>query len=70
MTAAARASPRQIPTAATGERALPPFPTAAALALERSSRKALETAFVRGATPDVDALIGGSFAASIASRPT
>lgn len=42
-------------------RFLPPFPTAAALALERARHRELELAFVRGATPDLDALVGWEF---------
>ena len=42
-------------------RALPPFPTAAALALERATRAELELVMVRGATPDLDALVGWEF---------
>jgi hypothetical protein len=36
----------------------PPFPTATALALERATRAELELVMVRGATPDLDALVG------------
>jgi hypothetical protein len=39
----------------------PPFPTPAALALERASWSELETAFVRGATPDLESLAGWEF---------
>ncbi|MGN6106784.1 MAG: hypothetical protein ACTHU0_16875 [Kofleriaceae bacterium] len=42
-------------------RALPPFPTAAALALEQASHRELETTFQRGATPDLEALVGWEF---------
>ncbi|MEO8699265.1 MAG: hypothetical protein ABI867_04450 [Kofleriaceae bacterium] len=42
-------------------RPLPPFPTQAALALERSSHAALELAFVRGTTPDLEQLVGWEF---------
>lgn len=41
--------------------ALPPFPTATALRLEAATRGELEQAFVRGATPDLDALVGWEF---------
>ena len=41
--------------------ALPPFPTAAALALERTTRAHLERTFLDGATPEVDALVGWEF---------
>ena len=41
--------------------ALPPFPTGAALALESATRAELETVFVRGETPDLDALVGWEF---------
>src|SRR5258707_1094699 len=37
---------------------LPPDPTRAALALEAATHRELELAFVRGATPDLDALVG------------
>jgi hypothetical protein len=40
---------------------LSPFPTPAALALERATHRELDLAFVRGATPDVDALVGWEF---------
>jgi hypothetical protein len=39
----------------------PPFPTPAALALERASWKDLEKAFVDGGTPDLDDLAGWEF---------
>lgn len=39
----------------------PPFPTPAALSLERASWHDLERAFVNGATPDIDALVGWEF---------
>jgi len=43
-------------------RALPtPFPTRAALRLERASHRDLELAFVRGETPDLDRLVGWEF---------
>jgi hypothetical protein len=45
----------------TAARTLSPFPTTAALALERATWDELETAFVRGASPDIDALIGWEF---------
>jgi hypothetical protein len=38
-----------------------PFPTAAALALERAAWRDLERTFVRGATPDLDLLVGWEF---------
>src|SRR5690606_27552965 len=38
-------------------RALPPLPTAAALALERATRAELELVMVRGATPELDGLV-------------
>jgi hypothetical protein len=59
MTAVALASPP--PPAAAAPRALPPFPTAAALALERATRAELELVMVRGAMPDLDALVGWEF---------
>jgi len=43
------------------ERTIPPFPTAAALALEQASWHELETTFVNGTTPDLDALVGWEF---------
>ncbi len=51
------------PTSSSSSRAAapaapPPFPTAAALALERATRAELELVMVRGATPDLDALVG------------
>jgi hypothetical protein len=42
-------------------RIVPPFPTAAALALERARHADLELAFVRGATPEPDELVGWEF---------
>ncbi len=42
-------------------RDLAPFPTRAALALEASTRAELETVFVRGATPELEQLIGWEF---------
>jgi len=42
-------------------RILPPFPTAAALALERASHAELDLAFVRGETPELESLIGWEF---------
>jgi hypothetical protein len=38
-----------------------PFPTRAALALEQTPMRELERVFVRGATPDLDALVGWEF---------
>src|SRR5262249_32494863 len=38
-----------------------PFPTAAALELERASWRDLETALLRGAPPDAEQLVGGEF---------
>ncbi|HWU91171.1 MAG TPA: hypothetical protein VN253_28085 [Kofleriaceae bacterium] len=58
MTAAALAAP---PPRAAAPRALPPFPTPAALALERASRAELELVMVRGAQPDLEALVGWEF---------
>ena len=40
---------------------VPPFPTAAALCLERMTIAELERTFVRGTTPDLDALVGWEF---------
>jgi hypothetical protein len=70
MTAAAFAppspSPSGSPSGTTGARAVPsaappPFPTEAALALERASRAELELVMLRGATPDLEALVGWEF---------
>jgi hypothetical protein len=62
MTAAALATPASAPDSrAAAARALSPFPTAAALALERSTRAELELVMVRGGTPDADALVGWEF---------
>ena len=41
--------------------ALSPFPTRAALALEATTRDELERVMVRGATPDLTALVGWEF---------
>jgi hypothetical protein len=58
MTAAAAAfsRDRQAPS-----RDLAPFPSPRALAMEATTRAELETIFVRGATPDLDQLIGWEF---------
>ena len=68
MTAAAFAppSPSSEPAGPSGapagpSAAPPPFPTEAALALERASRAELELVMLRGATPDLDALVGWEF---------
>jgi hypothetical protein len=51
-----------VATATFSAPAAPPqLPTSTALALERASWNELETAFLRGATPDVDALVGWEF---------
>jgi hypothetical protein len=42
-------------------RSIAPFPTPAALALEQATHAELETVFVRGATPDLDRLVGWEF---------
>jgi hypothetical protein len=42
-------------------RAVPPFPTPAALALERAPWADIEKTFMNGATPDLDALVGWEF---------
>jgi hypothetical protein len=42
-------------------RILPPFPSTAALALESSTWRQLERAFVRGGTPTIDDLLGWEF---------
>jgi hypothetical protein len=49
------------PSAAPRPATPPPFPTPAALALERMSWKDLEHEFVNGGTPDIDALVGWEF---------
>ncbi len=46
---------------ATPGRAVAPFPTRAALALEQASWAELELAFVRGTTPDLEGLVGWEF---------
>lgn len=59
---ASSASTATLPASHTGApRPLPPFPTAAALALEAATRDELELVMVRGATPDLDALVGWEF---------
>jgi hypothetical protein len=60
MTAIAFASSPTLPALAT-PRPLPPFPTAAALALEQATRADLELVMVRGVTPSLDALVGWEF---------
>lgn len=42
-------------------RFVPPFPTPAALGLERASHAELDRVFLRGVTPDVDDLVGWEF---------
>ena len=42
-------------------RSPPPFPTTAALALEAAPWDEIEKTFMRGATPDMDALVGWEF---------
>jgi hypothetical protein len=49
-------APRPVPPPA-----LPPFPTPAALALERATQAELELVFVRGTTPALDELVGWEF---------
>jgi hypothetical protein len=61
VTAAAVATPSSPAPRLAPPRALPPFPTPAALALERATRAELELVFVRGSTPDLDALAGWEF---------
>ena len=39
----------------------PPFPTPAALAIERAPWEEIEASFMRGGTPDLDALVGWEF---------
>lgn len=53
-------STRSVPAAVSPLRA-PGLPSAAALALARATRGALELAVLRGATPDLDALVGWEF---------
>jgi hypothetical protein len=43
------------------DRVVSPFPTTAALRLESATRAELERTFVRGATPDLDQLVGWEF---------
>src|SRR5512138_2856433 len=57
MTAAGAHAPVSRPIS----RILPPFPTRAALALERATHAELELAFVRGETPDLEQLVGWEF---------
>ena len=60
MTAVAHA--RTTPTVTAEPQRLPvPFPTPAALALEAATWAELDRTFVRGATPDLDALVGWEF---------
>lgn len=49
------------PLSSAPPRILPPFPTAAALALEAATHAELELAFVRGETPNLDDLVGWEF---------
>jgi len=58
MTAAVAYAP---PRSSSEARYLPPFPTAAALALEATTKVHLDDIFVRGATPDLDQLVGWEF---------
>jgi hypothetical protein len=58
MTAVARSIVNE---AVPAQRVLPPFPSAAALALENSTWSELEKVFLRGTTPDVESLIGWEF---------
>jgi len=60
-TATASASSPSPSTSSTRLANPPPFPTRAALALERATRAELELAFVRGETPDLDQLVGWEF---------
>ncbi|HWO22654.1 MAG TPA: hypothetical protein VNO30_28035 [Kofleriaceae bacterium] len=62
MTQAAYATPAApASSAAPTPRPLPPFPTAAALALEQATRAELELVMLRGATPDLGDLVGWEF---------
>ena len=58
-------APPAAPTRTSSPDVLPPrlpaLPSPAALALARASRRALEQAFQRGTTPDLDALVGWEF---------
>jgi hypothetical protein len=49
------------PASSGAPRALSPFPTSAALALERASWRDLEKEFINGGTPDAGALVGWEF---------
>lgn len=44
-----------------GDRILPPFPTTAALAIERATHAEVERMFVRGSQPALDQLVGWEF---------
>jgi hypothetical protein len=59
---------RREPSPPTPLRA-PGLPSAAALALARAPRAALELAVLRGATPDIDALVGWEFRGINATPP-
>lgn len=50
-----------IPVAAESSPKLSPFPSPAALALEQTPMHELEQVFVRGATPDLESLVGWEF---------
>ncbi|MCX5741467.1 MAG: hypothetical protein NT062_03095 [Proteobacteria bacterium] len=58
-TATAHDAPRTSPIATIRPRS--PFPSRAALALEQVTRAELERVFVRGATPELDQLVGWEF---------
>jgi hypothetical protein len=58
MTATALVTPN---ISAIPPRTLTPFPTRAALELERTPMHELERVFVRGAAPDIEALVGWEF---------
>ena len=60
MTAAAHATPLR-PQAGAPARALSPFPSVTALALEQMPMHELEKVFLRGTTPELDALVGWEF---------
>ncbi len=60
MTAAAVAQ-AAAPRSTTTVRALSPFPSRAALALEAASHAELELAFIRGEMPDLEQLVGWEF---------
>lgn len=57
----AQAVTTHTPPRPAAPRVLPPFPTEAALRLERATRAELELTFVRGQMPDLEMLVGWEF---------